>query len=46
MEYFERGDLRCFFGPALTLECAMRAIREIALALEAIHQSGIVRRDI
>ena len=24
----------------------MRAIREIALALEAIHQSGIVHRDI
>ena len=24
----------------------MRAIREIALALEAIHQSGIVHRDV
>lgn len=46
MEYFERGDLRGLFGPALTPECALRAVREIALALDAIHQSGIVHRDI
>ena len=46
VEYFERSDLRSLFGPALTRRCAMRAIREIALALEAIHQSGIVHRGI
>ena len=46
MEYFERGDLRSLFGPALTPSCAVRTIPEITLALEAIHQSGIVHRDI
>ena len=46
MEYFEQGDLRSLFGLALTPSCAMRTIPEITLALEAIHQNGIVHRSI
>ncbi|MDB5964676.1 MAG: response regulator [Polaromonas sp.] len=46
MEYFERGDLRSVFGPALTQARALQIMREIAQALEAIHQRGIVHRDI
>ncbi|MES2946411.1 MAG: protein kinase [Pseudomonadota bacterium] len=46
MEYFERGDLRGLFGPELTPQRALRAIGEIAQALDAIHKNGIVHRDI
>ncbi len=46
MEYFELGDLRGLFGPALTQQRALKVIQEIAQALGAIHQAGIVHRDI
>lgn len=46
MEYFERGDLRGLFGSDMTEQRALTVIREIAQALQAIHASGIVYRDI
>ncbi len=46
MEYFERGDLRGLFGPAMTRERAMEVVQQLAQALAAIHSHGIVHRDI
>jgi serine/threonine-protein kinase PpkA len=46
MEYFERGDLRGLFGAEMTPQRALGVVREIAMALDAIHATGIVHRDI
>lgn len=46
MEYFKRGDLRSLFGLEMTRQRALTVVRDIALALSAIHSHGIVHRDI
>ncbi|WP_341908588.1 protein kinase [Polaromonas sp. YR568] len=46
MEYFERGDLRNLFGPDMTQAQAVTLVSEIAQALSAIHENGIVHRDV
>ena len=46
MEYFERGDLRQSFGPGMTQQRVLGVIKQVAAALDAIHQQDIVHRDI
>jgi len=46
MEYFERGDMRALLGSGMTRERALTVVQHIAQALSAIHQQGIVHRDV
>lgn len=46
MEYFARGDLRASIDGGMTESAALQAIREVALALAAMHDVGILHRDL
>jgi|JI10StandDraft_1071094.scaffolds.fasta_scaffold26701_3 serine/threonine-protein kinase PpkA len=46
MEYFERGDLRGEFKAGMTQARVVDIVRQVALALQAIHARGIVHRDL
>lgn len=45
MEYFSHGDLRARIASGISTEEAISYIRQAAAALGAIHQVGIVHRD-
>lgn len=46
MEYFARGDLRGVMRVPLAPRLALGYARQIAAALEAIHEAGILHRDL
>jgi serine/threonine protein kinase/CheY-like chemotaxis protein len=46
MEYFARGDLRKRMSEGLTARQALKYARDMAFALEAIHEVGIFHRDL
>jgi serine/threonine protein kinase len=46
MEHFARGDLRKRMSEGLTARQAMAFARDLAYALEAIHEVGIFHRDL
>jgi len=46
MEYFSQGDLRNRIARGIDGESAVRYMKQIAAALQAIHAAGIVHRDL
>ena len=46
MEYFPRGDLRRRMRKGIGPLEALRATRDIALALQGIHEAGVLHRDL
>ena len=46
MEYFANGDLRARIKKGIDVTQAMDLLRQVALALNAIHAFGIVHRDL
>ena len=46
MEYFARGDLRKRMSEGLTARQSLAYARDLAYALEAIHEVGIFHRDL
>ncbi len=46
MEYFANGDLRARIKKGVTPIDAVGLLRQVALALKAIHEFGIVHRDL
>lgn len=46
MEYFENGDLRSRLHGPMVPDAAVKAMLQLAGAMEAIHALGIVHRDI
>lgn len=46
MEYFPHGDLRDRIAAGLTVETAIEYVKQIAAALQAIHDVDIVHRDL
>jgi serine/threonine protein kinase len=46
MEYFSRGDLRARIAQGVRAEEAIAYVKQIAAALQAIHEAGIVHRDL
>lgn len=46
MEYFARGDLRKRMSEGLTARQSLVYARDLALALHAIHEVGILHRDL
>jgi serine/threonine protein kinase len=46
MEYFEQGDLRAEIKAGMTPDRVVEIVRQVALALEAIHGRGIIHRDL
>ncbi len=46
MEYFARGDLRKRMAEGLTARQSLAFARDLAYALEAIHEVGIFHRDL
>jgi serine/threonine-protein kinase PpkA len=46
MEYFEQGDLRAEIKSGMKPERVVEIVRQVALALEAIHGRGIIHRDL
>ncbi len=46
MEYFARGDLRKRMSEGLTARQSLSFARDLAYALEAIHEVGIFHRDL
>jgi serine/threonine-protein kinase len=46
MEYVDGGDLASFIGTNLPPVEIARMIRQIASALNAVHQSGVIHRDV
>jgi serine/threonine protein kinase len=46
MEYFARGDLRKRMSEGLTARQSLAFARDLAYALEAIHEVGIFHRDL
>ncbi len=45
MEYFPGGDLRAMAARGMTSELALAVLMQVASGLGAIHQQGIVHRD-
>jgi DNA-binding response OmpR family regulator len=45
MEYFPGGDLRAMAGRGMTPDLALAVLMQVASGLGAIHQQGIVHRD-
>jgi eukaryotic-like serine/threonine-protein kinase len=46
MEYFEAGDLRTRLKRGIKPREALRILRQMAAALDAIHSAGILHRDL
>ncbi|MBT8136474.1 MAG: protein kinase [Gammaproteobacteria bacterium] len=46
MEYFPRGDLKANLRKGMSAPTALRYVREITVALDAIHKVGILHRDL
>lgn len=46
MEYFEGGDLKERIAQGITPHRALEYLRNIARALQAIHEAGVVHRDL
>ncbi|MDH3767516.1 MAG: protein kinase [Gammaproteobacteria bacterium] len=46
MEYYPRGDLKARLRKGMSPELALDCVRQIAVALEAIHNLGILHRDL
>jgi serine/threonine-protein kinase PpkA len=46
MEYFELGDLREEIRAGMSQQRVVEIVREVALALDAIHRQGIIHRDL
>lgn len=46
MEYFERGDLRKRMNEGLTVGDTLAFVEQIARALAAVHQVGVLHRDL
>jgi CheY-like chemotaxis protein len=46
MEYFPRGDLRQRMHLGITQRQALEYVRQIAAALDTIHQAGVLHRDL
>lgn len=46
MEYFPRGDLKMHLRKGISPELAVAFVGQIALALQAIHELGILHRDL
>ena len=46
MEYFSEGDLRARISRGIDAATAMRYLKDIAAALQAVHVAGIVHRDL
>jgi DNA-binding response OmpR family regulator len=45
MEYFPGGDLRAMIGGAMSPELGLAVLLQVASGLAAIHQQGIIHRD-
>ena len=46
MEYFAKGDMRARIKKGISLPEALALMKQVALALKAIHDVGIVHRDL
>jgi len=46
MEYLPRGDLKARIQRGVTEQEALHYVREIARALEVVHEAGLVHRDL
>ena len=46
MEYFPRGDLRARMQQPLSVAAAVTYARQIAAALQVVHEAGVVHRDL
>jgi CheY-like chemotaxis protein len=46
MEYFEQGDLRAEIKAGMKPDRVVEIVRQVALALEAVHGRGIIHRDL
>jgi len=45
MEYFPGGDLRAMIGEGMSPELGLAVLLQVASGLSAIHQQGIIHRD-
>ena len=45
MEYFPGGDLRAMIGQGMSPELGLAVLLQVASGLSAIHQQGIIHRD-
>lgn len=46
MEYFPRGDLRTLIAAGIEQEQALRLLAQMAGALQAVHEVGVLHRDL
>lgn len=46
MEYFEGGDLKQRLRRGMSPDAVLRALAQIAIALDAVHRAGVVHRDL
>jgi serine/threonine protein kinase len=46
MEYFQNGDLRARMSAPLTVQNTLKYVDQIARALTAVHQLGVMHRDL
>lgn len=46
MEFFAGGDLKQRLERGLSVEEAVRCMRELALGLKAVHREGVIHRDV
>ena len=46
MEYLPRGDLKARMHQRLTEEEALRFVEQIAMALQVVHEAGLLHRDL
>jgi eukaryotic-like serine/threonine-protein kinase len=46
MEYFDSGDLKARIDKGMNVQEALQVIRQLATGLRAVHESGVVHRDL